>query len=370
MKSVVCMTVALCLPHLAKTGRPQAGADSAARLTPEVEATRGLSVLPRGMFHATSDTDGTDRTLLSQRAKSSVSMVQQESIMHRGGKKDDDKSAYTGLHTTNFRASKDDVKRLQDLAEDHAEAKKNRKDLDGWMGGGPVGDDETRIHGDAEKYNHMVDDEDFAAHLMATMPANTGDFAEDYKVLHARFESLKGSGELTTEEKKKLKEITGSESLPAKLPDCRNDILLQRLCTEEKKQQEETKRQTAVGVLQLLIMDREEKKENKDKVVPTKATNLYDPLRAAVGDLNGLIYSPDFKVDDFKKAGADSWDKNKKYHEDLKNYIGDLFKMSAGAHKVIQTEYDTHTQLQRTLQTQAEDVGKQNLGATQTGKDA
>lgn len=90
------------------------------------------------------------------------------------------------------------------------------------------------------------------------------------------------------------------------------------------------------------------------------ASNSYDQIKKAMRETEAITWSPEFKVKDYAAAGEAAYEKNIDYHKKLEEYVADLFKMSGGAHKVTDAEYQTHRAQTMTLQAMLTHVGQFN----------
>lgn len=95
-----------------------------------------------------------------------------------------------------------------------------------------------------------------------------------------------------------------------------------------------------------------------------KASNAYDATRGQLREMENLVYSPEFEIKDYATAGEKSYEKNIQYHDSLKKYVEDLYKMSNGAAKVVATDYNANNQQQASLEAQLKAVADRKLAET------
>lgn len=95
-----------------------------------------------------------------------------------------------------------------------------------------------------------------------------------------------------------------------------------------------------------------------------KASNAYDATRGQLREMENLVYSPEFKIKDYATAGEASYEKNIQYHDSLKKYVEDLYKMSNGAAKVVTTDYNANNQQQATLEEKLKEIADLKLAET------
>jgi len=95
-----------------------------------------------------------------------------------------------------------------------------------------------------------------------------------------------------------------------------------------------------------------------------KSSDAYDATRGQLREMENLVYSPEFKIKDYATAGEASYEKNIQYHDNLKKYVEDLYKMSNGAAKVVTTDYNANNQQQATLEEKLKEIADLKLAET------
>lgn len=83
-----------------------------------------------------------------------------------------------------------------------------------------------------------------------------------------------------------------------------------------------------------------------------KDSGKYDLLKEELIKKEHILLGKDdkvtnehmFSVNRYQEKGTDSFKKNQAYHEALGQYVDSLFRMSAGSEKMVQKDFEQHTE--------------------------